>query len=156
VFGRQENEAAEVTKAIPVQNRVRRVLPIAVGCIAGLTACRKPANSEDQLPEVKTPVGIHVACEPVRPVPPVIPCDIVSGCGFRQIECDKVQTLVVRVNERGVVTAASVAGERSPKAEDCAREQLARWEFQPARECTGEPLPGEFRVECAVICDAAW
>ena len=73
---------------------------------------------------------------------------------MRGLECDEVRPLVVRVDKLGRVTEAYIRGMRSPELDACIlREVRANgWEFEPARECNGDPIAGEYAAEIRVIC----
>ncbi len=110
-----------------------------------------------ELPPVKTPVRVRLACQPPQrslfPVPPA-ELPIGSSCGLRSLECDEVRPLVVEIDERGNPTAAYIPGMRSSQLDACILNEIrdAGWAFEPARECSGEPLAGEYVTEQSIVC----
>ena len=114
-----------------------------------------------ELPPVKTPLGVHLPCQPPTPWPlPVLPLapPLGSSCGLPRLECGQVRPLRLRIDEQGQIMAAYVLGQRSPELDECllAEVRARGWAFQPARGCNGDPLPGEFAAEGSIICDPAF
>jgi len=97
----------------------------AVWMTSAVAACALVAGcqpSELELPPVKTPLGVHLACQPPQPSPsPFLrPAPVPgSSCGLGDPECDEVRTLVVQVDEHGRVTGAYLRGRRSPELDGC-------------------------------------
>jgi hypothetical protein len=62
--------------------------------------------------------------------------------------------LVVEVDDRGNATAAYIPGMRSPTLDACILKEVRQngWEFDPARECNGDPLAGEYVTEEGIVC----
>jgi hypothetical protein len=117
-------------------------------------ACR---GSEIDLPPPKTPVNVRVTCEPPHPVGHVpLPAMPPPGytCGLPQLECAEIRPFVVRVDMSGRPIEAFVPGRRSPALDACLLAEVQRWPvaFEPARECNGEPLAGEFRTDWEITC----
>jgi hypothetical protein len=150
-------------------NRIMSVLqPLAlpakglsIGCMAAgcllVLACQ---SREPELPPVKTPLGVHLVCRPPQPSPwPAFPATTPAGwscSGLRRVECDERRTLVVRVDERGNPTEAYIVGMRSPEVDACILAELRAkgWVFDPARECNGDPIAGEYTgdYEAEITC----
>jgi len=61
---------------------------------------------------------------------------------------------VVEVDERGRVTAAYLPGARSPELDSCILKEVRDygWHFEPARECNGDPIAGEFAADEGIVC----
>jgi hypothetical protein len=130
-----------------------RVLGLVV--LAPAVAC---GTAVEDLPPVKTPLGVHLACQPPTPWPvPVLPLSppVGASCGLPPLECGEERPLRLSIGEQGEITAAYILGERSPQLDECllAEVQSKGWTFQPARECNGDPLAAEFEVGGAIICD---
>jgi hypothetical protein len=62
--------------------------------------------------------------------------------------------LVVEIDEHGEATAAYIPGMRSPELDACVLKEIHdyRWEFEPARECSGDPLAGQYVTEEGIVC----
>ena len=137
----------------------------AVWMTSAVAACALVAGcqpSELELPPVRTPLGVHLACQPPQPSPSAFlrPAPVPgSSCGLGDPECDEVRTLVVQVDEHGRVTGAYLRGRRSPELDGCILGEVRAngWEFGPARECNGDPIAGEYVAELGIVCgsDAA-
>jgi TonB family protein len=136
-------------RARRAEGRRWQILP---GIIVGLFAMGcKPA--ELALPPVKTPLGILV-CEPPKPATIPVAPPPGSSCGLASLGCDERRPLVIRVDERGQVKEAYIPGMRSPALDECvlAEVRALGWAFEPAHECNGDPLPGEYTHDFSIEC----
>jgi hypothetical protein len=118
-------------------------------------ACRR---SDVELPPVKRFPG--VACQPPKPSPePILRPAPPPGhsCGLPDPECEEARPLVIRVDERGRVTEAFVPSTRSPEIDSCVLREVREngWTFEPARDCSGVPVPGEYTTDVRIICGRA-
>jgi hypothetical protein len=134
-------------------HRLLRLLGLVVTAI--MSAC---GTTVGDLPPVKTPLGVHLACHPPTPWPvPVLPPSppVDASCGLPPLECGEERPLRLRVDEGGAVVAAYIPGQRSAELDECllAEVRTRGWAFQPARECNGDPIAAEFEVTGMVICD---
>jgi hypothetical protein len=123
---------------------------LALACFA---ACQP---SDVELPPVRTPVRLRVACSPPKraPISGLVSPPIGSSCGLPDLECGQIRPLVIQVNEPGRAVAAHVPGSESPDRDACVlKEILANgWQFEPARDCTGEPMAASFTTDENVVC----
>ena len=139
-----------------VEETAGRVVVVVVAAPA--VAC---GTTVGDLPPVKTPLGVHLACHPPTPWPvPVLPPSppVGAACGLPPLECGEQRRLRLEIDEGGTVTAVYVLGQRSPQRDECllAEVKSMGWAFQPARECNGDPLPGEYALERSIIRDPAF
>jgi hypothetical protein len=124
---------------------------LALACVI---ACPR---KDVELPPVKTPVRLRIACTPPKRLPfcGLVSPPIGSSCGVPELECGQVRPLVITVDEQGRATSAHVPGSRSPDRDACVLKAVLAngWQFEPARDCTGEPMAGSFTTEENVVCD---
>jgi hypothetical protein len=124
---------------------------LALTCLA---ACQP---SDVELPPVKTPVRLRVACSAPKRAPfsGLVSPPIGSSCGLPDLECGQVRPLVIEVDEHGRAVAAHVPGSESPDRDACILKELLAngWECEPARECTGEAMAGTFATDENIVCD---
>jgi hypothetical protein len=112
------------------------------------------SNLVDTLPPVRTPLGVHLACQPPQPLLPLNLCsDVLEHCPFAPTPCGASDTILAQIDAEGRVVAAFVAERRSASLDACVLARVRGWTFEPARECNGDPLAGQFENQCAVICD---
>ena len=93
-----------------------------------IAACR-PLDLE--MPPVKTPVRLRLACQPPRLLAFRAAPPIGSSCGLPDLGCDDRRPLVVEVDERAQVTAAFIPGVRSPELDACILAEVRQngWDF---------------------------
>ena len=134
--------------------RLMCIMLSTAGCL--LTgACELP---DADLPQVRTPLGVHLACQPPQlfPIRPVTPP---PGwlCGLRDLQCDERRPLVVRVDKHGQMLEAYIPGLRSFERDACVLKELraSGWRFEPARECNGDPLAAEYVENSGIVCGHA-
>ena len=99
----------------------------------------------DPLPE---PRGgrVQFECYPVEYMrPPQMP--ILTECPLAHPELAGTYAIVLEVGVDGSVLSATLPGEPSESVTRCLRATVGTWQLEPARTCTGEALPGEYRVE---------
>jgi hypothetical protein len=122
-----------------------------------VTVCGACRRSDTDLPPPKTPVRVSVMCEGPHPVGRApLPAMAPPGrtCGLPQLACDEVRPFVVRVDASGQPIEAFIPGQRSPSLDACLLAEVRSWRvaFEPARECSGEPLIGEFQTDWQITC----
>ena len=149
-----DNEVMSAIRTYARPASVGRSLLVLAGCLlAG--ACE---SLETELPPVRTPLGVHLACQPpqLSPISPITPPPGWS-CGLRDLECDERRPLVVRVDEHAQLLEAYIPGTRSPELDACILKELrvSGWRFEPARECNGDPLAGDYVEESGIVCGHA-
>ena len=118
--------------------------------VAWLGAC---SRDSEELPPVKTPLGVHLPCRPPSPFPWLGVPAPGGSCGLKPLQCHETERLVVRVDREGRVLEAFIREQRSPSIDACILDEVRHWSFEPARECNGDPMPGEFTSDYGIICD---
>jgi len=76
-----------------------------------------------------------------------------SRCGLKPLGCEQTEHLIVKVDASGQVSEAFIAEQRSPTIDACILRDVRQWSFLPARECSGEPIAGEYTSAYGIICD---
>jgi hypothetical protein len=75
-----------------------------------------------------------------------------ASCGLKQLQCHATDKVIVRVDRDGHVTEAFIEGQRSATTDACILAEVRQSSFEPARECDGDPLPGEFSEDYGIAC----
>ncbi len=116
----------------------------------GMVVCSAPT---EELPPVKTPESVHLACWPPAPFPLTLNERLGGTCLYESSsECVNGYTLVALVDRRGRATEAFLREKRSPSLDACVLASVQQMPFEPARECNGDALPGEYRVSFIIAC----
>ncbi len=149
--------AADPQRSADTRTRCRKhrqnLLVVTCAFVAMAPACaRGPAS----VPPVK--IQPRILCEPPKPAPsnyllPLTPPPGTS-CGLPDLRCDELRPLVIRVDEGGHITEAFVPRSRSPGVDACVLSELRATgrTFEPARDCNGTPMPGEYSETVGIVC----
>lgn len=137
-------------------NRRSRILRSFI-VLPGLVGLACQVRSQELPPPVKAGQSIRLACYPAKPSPyPLRPApDPGSSCGLPTPECGASRHLLMHIDDQGQVTEARILGIRhSPELANCllAEVRANGWTFEPARDCNGDPMPGEYTSDVAPEC----
>ena len=98
--------------------------------------------ANEPLPEVsRVPLGL--ACYPVQYLKPPLPPP--SGFCLRPESVDDPEIVMLLAND-GSIVDAYITSEQSEALHACLIGIARRWPLEPARDCTGAPMAGEFRL----------
>lgn len=122
------------------------VCAVSMLCMAACSA------ATEDLPPVKTPLRVHLPCWPEDPFPLSVAAPTGGLCLDRSSECDKGYTLVARIHRNGRATEAFLREKRSPRLDACVLAAVQQIPFEPARECNGDALSGEYRMSFSILC----